>query len=406
MTSEIFNCIQNESSSLDNNSIKDNDTNKNNENQVKKVNMKTLYNIRDQSSNSNNSENNEENEVLKKLNIDNNNYSNLYIPSLFTNNYDEIREYICPICSNLFDEPTMELCGCHKIYCKNCLLDYLSKNDNKCPFSKKVIKIEPQFVPVIFHTINFFEIKCRNYKYGCVWKGKCGKYKEHLIKYCLKEYIKCLNNGCDEFIMKENMNNHLKECKYRYILCKLCRSKVQYIDKKKHEEICNNKNDKNDSGCPYECGEENIDKTNNKKNNNINLIDCPFITFGCKEKLFEGDMEKHKSSNINEHLLLFGERIKKNEEELKNLYKLFENFNNNLNYFSSNQSMIIENESKKSNSNLSLKKDLLKSKNSDKNSYSINSAKELKTQEIVSSSNLNSCESKELKNFNNTENME
>ena len=249
MTSELFKSFNNESSLSESNSSKNNQIDKDKEMESKKGSQSTLNNSKEKKNINNSSSSNEDNG--NKLE-DNNKYLKLYEQSLFTNS-EELKEFICPLCSKVFDEPTMELCGCLKVYCKNCLMDYMAKNGNKCPFSKNVITREPQPVPLINFTINSFEIKCRNYKYGCGWKGKCGKYKEHLKKYCLKEYIQCTNNGCNELIMKENMNRHLKECKYRYILCKLCNSKVQYIDRKKHEEMCNNKNDEDG---PKGCGEE------------------------------------------------------------------------------------------------------------------------------------------------------
>ena len=390
MTSEIFNTFQNDSRTSYNNSSNENELDKSKESELKERSSITLDNSKEEKNITKSILKSEENEKNRES-LENNKkkYSNIYNPSLFINNFEEIKEFICPLCSNIFEEPTMELCGCHKIFCKNCIIEYLCKNDNKCPFSKKVIKIEPQPVPVIFSTISFFEIKCRNYEYGCNWKGKCGKYKEHLIKYCLKEYKKCINNGCNELMMRENMNKHLKECKYRLILCKLCKSKIRYIDRKKHEKICNNQND---SSCPKGCGEDIMINKSLFPNNN-NLIECPFGSFGCKEKLSKEDMEKHMLNDVNKHLILFAQRIIKNEEEIQNLIKLYENtkiFNND----SSNQNVIMENNNINNNCNLSLEKSSLNDKNIDKNN--INN-KDLQLNETNNSSNLNSFESNELK---------
>ena len=259
---------------------------------------------------------------VNKEDKENNIPSKLYIPSLFKVE-DEIKEYICPLCNTVFDEPTMELCGCHKIFCKNCLKEYLAKNNNKCPFSKKAIIQQPQNVPVINYTISLLEMKCRNYINGCSWKGKCKEYKEHLKKYCLKEKVACPNRGCKQLIMKEDIIKHSKECEYRLILCKLCNIKIQYIDKKGHEDLCNNI----EVNCPHGCGEK---IKRNKLQSHFydcpkKIFDCPFCTFGCKEKLVKNDLEKHKLKAVNQHLLLLGERILKNEENIKNLFKLIEN---------------------------------------------------------------------------------
>ena len=51
--------------------------------------------------------------------------------------------------------------------------------------------------------------------------------------------------------MRENMNNHLKECMYRYVLCLLCNHQVLFFDKNRHEDICNN----TEVDYPQKCGE-------------------------------------------------------------------------------------------------------------------------------------------------------
>ena len=352
MTSELFNSFNINRASSEINSSKDNDFYKSKEKETKK---EEKNNDNSKTKNKFNSEKNEDNSG-------NNKYVKLYEKYLFADS-EELKEFICPLCQKIFDEPTMELCGCHKICCKICLDEFFEKHGKICPFSNKAINQDPQPVPVINYTINLFEIKCRNYKYGCGWRGKCGKYKEHLKKYCLKEIIKCNNIGCNELIMKENMNRHLKVCKYRYILCKLCNSKVQFIDRKKHEEICTNRNDED---CPQGCGEEldaNLLKAHINNICSLELLECPFKYFGCKEKLNKEQMEKHKIDDMNNHILLFGERIIKTEEEIKNIYKLLEN------RFDSNNK---DNKSKKSNSSYNLKEYLFEEKNKELNMENMN----------------------------------
>ena len=87
------------------------------------------------------------------------------------------------------------------IYCKSCLNEYLLKNGNKCPSSNKVIKQDPQNVPVIQFAINSLEMICKNNISGCAWKGKCKEYKDHINNHFIKETIKCMNKGCTELIL-------------------------------------------------------------------------------------------------------------------------------------------------------------------------------------------------------------
>ena len=253
-------------------------------------------------------------------NEENNNYSHLFIPTLFTN-VNEIKEYVCSLCKTVFDEPIMELCGCLRVFCKKCLYDYFSKNDNKCPISNKVISHPPQDVLLLSFAVGSFEMKCKNNLTGCNWKGKCKDYKEHLQNYCLKEKIKCPNLGCYQLMEREKINTHLQDCEYRSILCKICNDKIQFINKEKHEFLCYNNTE---IDCPQRYGEK--FKRNKLKEHLIDcpnaLIDCPFVDFGCKEKDIKSEMENHKKNNINKHLILIGEFVLKLSENINNLFNL------------------------------------------------------------------------------------
>ena len=113
------------------------------------------------------------------------------------------------------------------------------------------------------------------------------------------------------------MTNHLKECEYRLVLCVLCNQKVQYIERQKHEEICNN----TEVDCPQKCGEK-IKRKNLKEhfqNCKNKLIDCNFLYFGCKEKFPLKDLEKHRTENINQHLELFAKKIIALEESINKI---------------------------------------------------------------------------------------
>jgi len=244
---------------------------------------------------------------------------NIYYPYLFKQN-EEIKQYICPICKMIFDEPVMELCGCCQIYCKRCIKEYLKNNNNKCPSSSKYIMQEPQNVPVIQFTINILDMICKNHSCGCNWKGKCVEYKHHIMKFCPKEKIKCSNKGCKELIIREKMDDHLKECAYRYVLCLLCNSKVQFYDKQRHEDICNN----TEVDCPQKCGEKIKKKylDEHYKICKMKLIQCNFFPFGCKEQFYLKDNESHNNKNINNHLELIANKMLSFEDSIKKLFKL------------------------------------------------------------------------------------
>ena len=59
------------------------------------------------------------------------------IDSLLFIDQELIKQFIClcPIFKYLLNESTMDMCGCSKLFCKNCLVEYLKSHDNICIIS-------------------------------------------------------------------------------------------------------------------------------------------------------------------------------------------------------------------------------------------------------------------------------
>ena len=123
-------------------------------------------------------------------------YTKTIDPKLFINQ-DFVSQFMCPLCEGVLNEPSMELCGCMKLFCKNCLNQYLKHNNNKCPISGDKIIKEPKLIDWVQNSLKLLDIKCKNYEEGCKWIGKYSKYNDHL-KQCLKEPTPCINEGCNK----------------------------------------------------------------------------------------------------------------------------------------------------------------------------------------------------------------
>ena len=249
------------------------------------------------------------------------NFKKTYLISWFEEP-NKIQQYICPLCNGVFDEPTMELCGCFKIYCKKCLNEYLEKRGHQCPCSNKIIDNNPQPVPVLENLINDLKMKCKNFNLGCNWKGLFSQFKEHLLN-CPKEKIKCLNEGCDKILMNEEIENHLKECEYRIINCELCNKSIKFFEKQKHEIECGNTLIE----CPQKCG-ENIKRSFLQEHMNnfcmCSLVECPFHIMGCNEKFMRKEYEKRINNSEMEHMKLIADQVLKNKADIENLYKIID----------------------------------------------------------------------------------
>ena len=97
-----------------------------------------------------------------------------------------IKQFLCPICKYLLNEPTMDMCGCSKLFCKNCLVEYLKSHDNTCIISGNKSTKEPLYIKWVDDLIKLYDIKCKIVSKKCDWVGKFSKFKEYIL-ICPKE---------------------------------------------------------------------------------------------------------------------------------------------------------------------------------------------------------------------------
>ena len=183
---------------------------------------------------------------------------------------EKLEKYLsCPICQEIFEEPTRITCG-HS-FCKKCITQWEKKSRNyKCPL-------------------------CRDY-YEPAYSGK-----DLLAQNMINDaYVTCIYKGCpwkEKFV---ELNNHIQNClfnpkKLPQFMKITNWFKEKDKEKEKEEEI-NKKNNKNDE--------------NEASNDNIENI-CSFnYTSSIKERVF--------SRNPNLVLKLFDQgKIKENIQEEK-----------------------------------------------------------------------------------------
>ena len=211
-------------------------------------------------------------------------------------NQEFVSQFICPLCEGVLYQPSMELCGCMKLFCKNCLEKYLKFNNNKCPISGDVITKEPKLIDWVQNSLQLLDIKCKNYGVGCAWTGKYSKLNEHLNQ-CPKEPAKCTFKGCNIVVMRENLEDHLKECQFRVVICNKCGQNLSNSEINIHDKICPNKEVK----CPQNCGAiiERSKVSTHLTNCPNSFISCPFEKVGCQEKFSKNTTEKEKELNMN-----------------------------------------------------------------------------------------------------------
>ena len=64
----------------------------------------------------------------------------------------------------------------------------------------------------------------------CLWIGELQELENHLKNDCLFTQINCSFEGCNQKIMKKDVENHKQNCEFRMVECVYCNQKmVQYL---------------------------------------------------------------------------------------------------------------------------------------------------------------------------------
>ena len=254
---------------------------------------------------------------------------NIYDPQLFINNYDYMDRFICGLCKNICDDPRYQYCGCESAFCKKCLDLYYDSNNNKCPICQKETR---ELIPnnSFNESILNLNMKCKNV--SCNWTGKFKDYKKHITKNCPKEFINCPNKGCIIKLRREEIPNHISNCEYSEYICNKCKSKMNMLEKNSHKNICPKEKIK----CPRECGDyiERDNLNEHIKNCPNSYIECPYAFLGCKDKFMRKEKDERIIKDTYKHLDLAIDKIQILLKEIKNLNKklnILENDRNCLN---------------------------------------------------------------------------
>ena len=136
--------------------------------------------------------------------------------------------YKCGICFKIMDNPTdCETCG-HS-FCFECIKRL------KCPFKCKNKELKPSSKS-LKDILNKLKFKCLNI--GCEQILNYSDVKLH-DKNCEFQEIICPNNGCNQKLIKKNLENHvLNECQYALVKCQFCDYQFNKNDIINHEKSC------------------------------------------------------------------------------------------------------------------------------------------------------------------------
>lgn len=179
---------------------------------------------------------------------------------------------ICPICLDIFTNPTM-IKTCIHVFCSKCLEKHIEfKNHHSCPECRN-----------LFHKTNLIH--------------------DFRTERCLSTLnVKCSEKECKKEINIDNIENHfLNDCEYYQHPCKFnCGSKFNKSNKIDHENNCMN-NPVVKINCNA-CSEEiyAISKKEHDKKCPEKWLRCGFKC--CKETFKRKDLENHNDLFIKRHL--------------------------------------------------------------------------------------------------------
>ena len=217
----------------------------------------------------------------------------------------------CPVCLLVLKEPCLISCCGHK-YCRVCI-ERVKKDTKPCPLCNK-----PDFSFMqelaLERYLRDLDVWCCYKKVGCEWKGKLGKYEQHLntttspesqVIGCQFVEVECMYE-CGEWFQRQHITTHqTQQCKKRPYSCDYCRDYSSTFEEviKIHYPQCN----KYPVDCPNKCREYQFERqelaTHLKDECPLTLVNCPFHYAGCDVQIPRKDMSEHMK-DLAKHLTL------------------------------------------------------------------------------------------------------
>jgi hypothetical protein len=258
----------------------------------------------------------------------NNVLSKKFRPKLLLNEFLEecqmfIQEYSCPLCEGILNDSVIDKCG-HS-YCRECI-ETLLKETNLCPFTNTPITVSSSSSGqeqlsaniVVNSVIEKQKVYCKNKNSDCVWTGKLLERKNHLQYDCEKELVECeYSSECDIKIQREHLQEHLKDCPFRIVLCHHCQNQINFNKVEEHYKSCSFFPVK----CRNNCGEmiPSSKMTIHLESQCLNsIVECPFLVVGCEFIETRRELKIHINDNLEEHLKLISQKMKNMEDIISN----------------------------------------------------------------------------------------
>ena len=218
----------------------------------------------------------------------------------------------CPICLHVLKEPCLISCPCGQKICRECV-EQIKEDGKPCPLCNKT-----NFTFMRDYGLERFlkeqEVWCSHKKDGCEWRGKLGKYEQHLnedpspenqLTGCQSVEVGCVHE-CGERFQRRHIASHQDEkCPERPYSCEYCHeyestfedvTEDHYLDCEMYPVT-----------CPNKCRGDIFKRQDMEKHVNecpLTEIHCPLHYAGCGVSLPRKDMPDHMSDTVTHMTLL------------------------------------------------------------------------------------------------------
>jgi len=237
-----------------------------------------------------------------------------------------LKEYICPLCGGVFNDPRSDTCG--HLFCRKCIKISLEKSGGKCPLSDSMIKeeqlSEQKFVSNI---LNKQKLYCSNRHKGCLWSDLYQNLSFHLDQECLKQDVKCKNTGCSFISAKENISNHYENCEYRVLNCEHCLNLFPFNELEIHFLNCPNILVDCEKKCGRKVERKFLDSHYESECENTEVI-CLYSKYGCCYMSERRNLKDHLDNQFSFHQSIILKEVLSSNDKLREKVSDLENENN------------------------------------------------------------------------------
>ena len=142
--------------------------------------------------------------------------------------------FLCPICSEVLKDPVQ--CQNQHHFCKVCIKKHLETNAKSCPICVQDLEEKTLAEPprILTDYLNGLLISCDHSEKGCTEVIPVSQLKAH-VRECKYRPVVCPNEKCGQTFNQEDLVEHVNNaCEYRLIHCPDCEDDMIYKKFSKH----------------------------------------------------------------------------------------------------------------------------------------------------------------------------